>query len=86
MSGARTPNFYDASIPKSAVEITASDSADLDNFSILFIGTGGDVKVDCVNTGTAVTFKNVEDGTWLPVRVRKVYATDTTASDIVACY
>lgn len=52
----------------------------------LYIGTGGDVKVDMKDTGTAVVFSGVQAGTLLPIAVTRVYSTDTTASDIVAVY
>ncbi len=49
----------------------------------LWVGTGGDVKV-LSEQGQAVVFANVPDGFLLPVRCTRVYATGTTASDIVA--
>lgn len=51
----------------------------------LFIGVGGNVKVADVNGGATV-FKNLADGSILPVRAVRVYATDTSATDIVALY
>ena len=52
---------------------------------VLYIGTGGDVKVDTVS-GDAVTFKNLADGSVLAVQVKKVYNTGTDATDIIALY
>ena len=68
--------------PSKAVAVTPSDSTDLD-IGVLFVGTGGDVKVDLATYGTSVTYKHVADGVFLPVLVKRVYSTGTTASDIV---
>mgnify|MGYP006921363822 CR=1 FL=1 len=50
----------------------------------LWVGTGGDVKVDLENA-TGLTYKNVPSGTELPVLATKVYSTanGTNAADIV---
>ena len=53
--------------------------------AVLYIGTGGDVKVDTVS-GDTVTFKNLADGSVLAVQVKKVYNTGTDATDIIALY
>ena len=49
----------------------------------LFIGTGGSIKVDMAGGQDAVVFKNLADGTFLPIYVDRVYAADTDATDIV---
>lgn len=64
--------------------VTPSDVTDL-NGAALYIGTGGDVAVESEN-GNQVTFQNVDDGSWMPIRVNKVLATGTTATGIVAIY
>jgi len=65
--------------------ITPSDSAELAKIpKALWIGTGGDVNVQGVNNASPVMFRNVPNGFIVPVRVRKVLATGTTATDIVA--
>lgn len=48
----------------------------------LYIGAGGDVAVDTAE-GDTVTFVAVPIG-FLPVAVTRVYATGTTATDIIA--
>lgn len=63
--------------------VTKSDVTDLQG-AALYIGTGGDLVVESEN-GNEVTFANVPDGSFMPVRVSKVKAA-TTASDIVAIY
>lgn len=52
----------------------------------LFVGTGGHVVLRGAGGGADVTFKNVADGTVLPVRAQFVRATGTTAADIVGLY
>ena len=68
-----------------AFAVTPSDAADLDNWALaLYVGTAGDVRVDTWG-GETVTFANVPAGV-LPVRVKRVYATGTTAAGIVGLY
>jgi hypothetical protein len=54
-----------------------------DNGFTLFVGTGGDVKVDTLD-GSTLVYKNIADGSFLPVIALKVYSTGTTASDLLA--
>jgi hypothetical protein len=69
-----------------AVEVAPNDGVDLTNTSrALYVGGGGDVKVDMYGTGT-VTFVGVSAGSLLPVRVDRVYSTGTTATSIVALW
>ena len=49
------------------------------------MGTSGDVKVDMLG-GETVTIKNLAPGHFHPLRVTRVYSTDTTAVDIVGGY
>lgn len=67
--------------------VTKSDTVDLPIYSRgLYIGGAGDVVVvgvdDVTNDGTL--FKAVPAGTTLPVMARRVKATNSTATDIVA--
>lgn len=68
-----------------AAAVTASDSADLTDTPTraLWVGTAGDVKCD-MQSGETVTFKNVSG--LLPVAVKRVYSTGSTASSIIALY
>lgn len=51
----------------------------------VYVGTGGNmVAVDLDDN--AVTFSNIVGGTLLPLQVKRVNSTNTTASDIVALY
>jgi hypothetical protein len=51
----------------------------------VYIGTTGNLKVDMVSGGT-VTFVSVPAGSLLPVQVERIYATGTTATNIIALY
>ena len=50
-----------------------------------YIGTAGDLKVETV-AGDEVTFVGVNTGAFFPVHVRKVFATGTSASNIIALW
>lgn len=49
----------------------------------LYVGTAGNVAVRDRRTGATVVFRNVPAGAILPIRVARVLATGTTATDIV---
>ena len=67
-----------------AVAITPSDTDDLAaTCRYLYIGVSGDVKVNMSGTGTGIVFKAVPVGL-LRIRASRVYATGTTATNIVA--
>lgn len=69
-----------------ASEVTPSDGSDLATAArALYVGGSGDVKIDTPN-GDTVTFQDVVAGSLLPVRANRVYATGTTATNIVALY
>lgn len=68
---------------KRAEAITPDDANDIVTVTrALYVGSAGDVRVDMAD-GSDVTFSSVPSGTVLPLRVRRVYATGTTASGIV---
>ena len=74
-----------ASPGEHAAAVTPNDGADLSySARALYIGTAGALVVDTVG-GETVTFANVPVG-WFPVRVKRVRATGTAASDIVAVW
>jgi len=76
-------------VTQQAIKAVDVDPSTLETLAIpgavLYIGTGGDVKVDTVS-GDTVTFKNLADGSVLAVQVKKVYNTGTDATDIIALY
>lgn len=53
--------------------------------AVLYIGTGGTLKVLTSGNDT-VTFVNVQDGTFFPINIVKVFATGTTATNIIALW
>ena len=64
--------------------ITPSNSVDLaQNTIAIYVGTPGDLKIDSAVTGTEITFKNLANGVFHPIRAKRVYATGTSASDII---
>jgi hypothetical protein len=66
-----------------AVAITTSDTTTYAQaFRGLYIGGAGDVKID-TGAGNPVIFKAVPAGTFMPVLATRVYATLTTATNIV---
>ena len=54
--------------------------------NIIYVGTGGTVKVDLWDSGTGLSFANAPSGFALPYLVKKVYSTanGTTATDLIA--
>ena len=79
----------DASGPaRRAQAVTPSDTVDLGSYAkALYVGAAGNVRVLTVGgeDADAVTFANHPVG-WLPVQVRRVLATGTTATQIVAAF
>ena len=73
-----TPVFYQA---QNGAAVTVSDTTVFQP-GVLYVGTGGTVVVK-TREGTDLTFTNVADGSFLPIVVTMVYATNTTASDIL---
>ena len=76
-----------------AVVVTPDDSNDIPNTSergcCLYVGDvsgGGDIKVTMESGSTPVIFKGVNAGSFLPILVTRVWATDTTAAEILALY
>ena len=68
-----------------AAVVTPSDSGAISDTFGIYVGGPGNLKVDMVDGGT-VTFVGVVAGTILPIQVRRVYATGTTASNLIALY
>jgi hypothetical protein len=53
--------------------------------SIIYVGVGGNVRV-LTAQGDDVTFVGVQAGGVVPVQVLKVFATSTTATNMLAIY
>ena len=70
---------------RNAFAITPNDGTDLTCWALaVYVGGSGDVRLVTWG-GETVTFANAPVGV-LPVRVRRVYATGTTATDLVGLY
>jgi hypothetical protein len=68
-----------------AAAVTPSDSTDLPFWaSALWIGGAGSVVLDTVGGNTEVVIAGVAAGTTLPIAAKRVRATGTTATLIVA--
>jgi hypothetical protein len=76
-----------------AAAVTPSDSANIpvvtggtsNNGCVLYVGGAGSIKVTTVG-GDDVTFVGIVAGSFVPVQVRKVWATGTSATNIVALW
>ena len=63
--------------------ISPSDTLDLAQVTrALYVGQPGNVRVKTV-TGDIVTLANMQGGGLYPIRVQQVFATGTTATDLV---
>ncbi len=70
-----------------AMLVTPDDSGELSMITrALFIGIGGNIKCILKNDSDPVTFNNIVSGSILPLRVKKVFDTDTTALNIIGLY
>lgn len=65
--------------------VVPSDTAGLDQPGQIYIGGAGNLKV-LTEGGDTQTFVGVIKGTILPVQVRKVFATGTSASNLLVMY
>ena len=68
-----------------AVDISTATHTCTSPTRALWVGTGGDVVVNLVGVD-GLTFKSVQDGTLLPIRVTAVVKAGTDASDMVAVW
>ena len=58
-----------------------------DEPAVLYIGTSSNQHLKVrTSGGDDITFHNVVQGTFLPVQVKRIYATGTTASKIIALF
>lgn len=73
--------------PSDTINIPSVSSEDGkgNNGCLLYVGTGGDLKVLTIG-GDEVTFVGFPNGGFLPVNVIRVFSTGTTASDILALW
>lgn len=65
--------------------ITPHASNDMALTRAIYVGVGGDIAAVGADN-TPVTFKSVPTGTLLPIRLRRINESGTTATDMVAIY
>ena len=72
--------FYDT-----ALAVTPHDTNDLSGepYFAVWVGTGGNLKVDMSRGTGTVTLNNCASGQLIPIMVERIYATGTTASNII---
>jgi len=75
-----------------AAAVTKSDTVDIPNPGngevegcVLYVGTGGILRVLTAG-GDDITLQNVANGTFIPIQVIRVFASTTTANNIVALW
>ena len=68
--------------------ITPSDGVEIGEFlpRALYVGVGGDISLQLEGDDADTVFVAVPSGSFLPLKVRIVNATGTTASSLVAIY
>lgn len=66
-----------------AIDIDSGNHTSLTH-NALYVGTGGNVKVNMGTSGSGITFSNVASGQILPIQITQVYQSGTTASNMVA--
>ncbi len=78
--------------PARAAVVTKSDTVDIPNPGngdvegcVLYVGTGGILRV-LTAAGDDITFTNIANGTFFPVQVVRVFASTTTANNIIALW
>lgn len=68
----------------SATAIIPDDTTDLPVATrAVYVGSGGNLRVTLVS-GDIVSFQNISAG-WHPLRAQRVWATGSTASNLVGC-
>ena len=76
-----------SAVAANAAAVTPDDDSNLPTLATkgLWVGGAGNVKVGTVN-GNTVTFNSVPAGILLRIQAKRVYATGTTATNIVALW
>lgn len=84
--GGYVPNARDTIPAQDCEGATIGDSADIRVSRLVMVGNGGTLRVR-LNSGRTYTFPEsvVTDGWSAPIVINRVFATGTTATDIVVC-
>ena len=75
-------SFYSECAGK-AEAVTPSDTVDLANVSVIYVGVTGNIAIITAG-GDEVTLQNAQAGSVVPIRVKRVKATGTTATGLIA--
>lgn len=68
-----------------AESVTPSDTVDVQSVSrAVYVGGGGDLRVVMYPSANQITFTQVPSGTVLPIRISRVMATGTSATNVVS--
>ena len=62
--------------------VTPSDTTQV-AYKSLYVGGGGNLAVQLFNSSGTVIYSNVADATFMPISVRRVLSTGTTATNII---
>jgi hypothetical protein len=80
-------DFLHSSPASHAVVVSPNDNTDLTTYSRgLYVGAAGNLAVLMAQDSVSVTFNSVPAGSLLPLAVKRVLATGTTAGNIIAVY
>lgn len=72
--------------PENAFAVTPGDSTELDYVTrAIYVGGAGNLAV-LTQGGQTVTFSNLPAGSMIPIRARRVMATNTTATLLIGLY
>lgn len=67
-----------------AFAITPHDTTKFDeNVRAIYVGVGGDIVIVVKDGESAITFKNAQTGSIIPIRACRVNSTSTTATNLV---
>lgn len=69
-----------------AEAVTPSDSTALSGVRAVYVGGAGDLAVRFPGNPVSVVFASVAAGSMLDIKPEYIMSTDTTATNIVACY
>ena len=78
--GVNSPSMF---YPRSAVTIDISSVDHEADLIALYVGVGGTVIVRLADDSADVTLLNVPSGTFIPLNIKKVEKTGTTATNMV---
>ncbi len=70
-------SFAEVVVPHNTTNLSSVSRA-------IYVGVGGDVNVVMFGSDAQILFKGVPTGALLPIRVKRVLSTSTTATDMVS--